>query len=253
MLDEAEIGRLVDCKPEAVCECSGQVELALQPQRHQVFEVPPMRGQVGEYRLYSGRCAGCGKPHAGLLPAGVPKGQLGPTALSLVGVLGTRYHLTQRKIRNLLDQLIDQLMGLRFSVGAISQAHGKVAHALKAPVAKAAALLCRADALWMDETHYPREGMANWVWAAVQPLLAVLAIYPSRARYVILDFITSWPQSGSRGTMRRSLIDRSFKAQRISCCCNSWRWMMSARAPIASPGSLVYPRHFQSPPGNPAC
>ncbi len=144
-----------------------------------------MRAQVDEYRLYSGRCAGCGKSHAGVLPAGVPKGQLGPRALALVGVLGTRYHLTQRKIRNLLDQL----MGLSFSVGAISQAHGKVAVALKAPVAEAAASLCTADALWMDETHYPREGIGNWVWAAVQPLLAVFAIYPSRARYVILDFI----------------------------------------------------------------
>lgn len=185
MLDETEVDRLVDCKPEAVCECGGQVELTGSPQRHQVFEVPPLRAQVDEYRLYSGRCAGCGKPHAGVLPAGVPKGQLGPRALSLVGVLGTRYHLTQRKIRNLLDQL----MGLSFSVGAISQAHGKVACALKAPVAQAAASLCSAEALWMDETHYPREGIANWVWAAVQPLLAVFAIYPSRARYVILDFI----------------------------------------------------------------
>jgi transposase len=185
MLDEAEVDRLVDCKPEAVCDCGGQVELMGLPQRHQVFEVPPMRAQVDEYRLYSGRCTGCGKPHAGVLPAGVPKGQLGPRALSLVGVLGTRYHLTQRKIRNLLDQL----MGLSFSVGAISQAHGKVAQALKTPVAEAAASLCSADALWMDETHYPREGIANWVWAAVQPLLAVFAIYPSRARYVILDFI----------------------------------------------------------------
>jgi transposase len=103
----------------------------------------------------------------------------------LVGVLGTRYHLTQRKIRNLLDQL----MGLSFSVGAISQAHGKVAGALKTPVAEAVASMRSADALWMDETHYPRAGIANWVWAAVQPLLAVFAIYPSRARYVILDFI----------------------------------------------------------------
>jgi transposase len=185
MLDEAEVDRLVDCKPEAVCDCGGRVELTGTPQRHQVFEVPPMRAQVDEYRIYSGRCRGCGKPHAGALPAGVPKGQLGPRALSLVGVLGTRYHLTQRKIRNLLDQL----MGLSFSVGAISQAHGKVAQALKAPVAEAAASLCSAGALWMDETHYPREGIANWVWAAVQPLLAVFAIYPSRARYVILDFI----------------------------------------------------------------
>jgi transposase len=185
MLDESDVDQLVDCKPEPVCECGGQVEVGDGPQRHQVFEVPPMRAQVSEYRLYSGRCAGCGKPHAGVLPAGVPKGQLGPRALSLVGVLGTRYHLTQRKIRNLLDQL----MGLSFSVGAISQAHGKVAVALKAPVAEATASLCTAQALWMDETHYPREGIANWVWTAVQPLLAVFAIYPSRARYVILDFI----------------------------------------------------------------
>jgi transposase len=116
----------------------------------------------------------------------VPTGQLGPRALSLVGVLGTRYHLTQRKIRNLFDQL----MGLNFSVGSISQAHGKVAAALKMPVAQATASLCTAKALWMDETHYPREGFgSHWVWAAVQPLLAVFAIYPSRARYVILDFI----------------------------------------------------------------
>ena len=115
MLDENEVDRLVDCKPAAVCECGGQVELADQPQRHQVFEVPPMRAQVDEYRLYGGRCKGCGKPHSGMLPAGVPTGQLGPRALSLVGVLGTRYHLTQRKIRNLLDQL----MGLSSSVGAI--------------------------------------------------------------------------------------------------------------------------------------
>ena len=185
LLDENEVDRLVDCKPDAVCECGAQVELAGPAQRHQVFEVPPLRAQVDEYRLYSGRCKGCGKLHAGTLPAGVPEGQLGPRALSLVGVLGTRYHLTQRKIRNLLDQL----MGLSFSVGAISQAHGKVAHALKAPVAEAAASLCKAEALWMDETHYPREGIGNWVWAAVQPLLAVFAIYASRARYVILDFI----------------------------------------------------------------
>ncbi len=176
MLDEGQVDRLIDCKPEVVCECGGQIELHEQLRRHQVFEVPPMRAQVDEYRLYKGRCAGCGKTQAGELPAGVPQGQLGPSAPSLVGVLGTRNHLTQRKIRNLPDQL----MGLSFSVGAISQAHGKVAVALKAPVAEASASLCKANALWMDETHYPREGFgSHWVWAAVQPLLAVFAIYPS--------------------------------------------------------------------------
>ena len=91
-----------------------------------------------------GRCSGCGKRHVGSLPVGVPRGQLGPRALSLIGVLGTRYHLTQRKIRHLLDQL----MGLSFSVGAISQAHGKVSDALQAPVAEAVGSLSKASALW---------------------------------------------------------------------------------------------------------
>jgi hypothetical protein len=80
-------------------------------------------------------------------------------------------------------------VGLSFSVGAISQAHGRVAGALRAPVAETAASLCTADALRMDETHYPRECIANWVWAAVQSRLAVFATNPSRPRCVILDFI----------------------------------------------------------------
>ena len=65
-----------------------------------------MRARVDEYRIYSGRCKVCGKADAGALPTGVPTGQIGPRALALVGVLGTRYHLTQRKIRNLLAQLL---------------------------------------------------------------------------------------------------------------------------------------------------
>ena len=138
LLDASEVDRIVDCRPEPLCECGGTVIVSADaPQRHQVFEVPPIRAQVDEYRRYSGRCTGCGQWHLGALPAGVPSGQLGPRALSLVGVLSTAYHLTQRKICGLLDQVL----GLRFSVGAISQAHGKVATALQPPVAEAVASL----------------------------------------------------------------------------------------------------------------
>ena len=48
----------------------------------------------------------------------------------------SRYHLTQRKIRNLLDQL----MGLSFSVGAISQAHGDGASSLLEEVVQASGI-----------------------------------------------------------------------------------------------------------------
>ena len=190
LLPEAEVDGVHDCAPAEVCECGGAVAVLGKPVRHQVFDIPPVQPEVQEYRLYSGVCAQCGRGHRAPLPPGVPSGQIGPRALALIGVLGTRFHLTQFKTRDLLAQM----MGLDFSVGAISQAHGKVAAALKAPVAEAAATLIDANVLYMDETRYPREGSANWVWGAIQPKLAVFSILPSRARYVILDLIGQAPK-----------------------------------------------------------
>jgi len=136
LLDASQVDSVVDCKPVEVCECgAAAVVLPEEPVRHQVFDVPQVKAQVHEYRRYSGRCLGCGKTHRAALPAGVPSGQIGPRALALIGTLGTHYHLTQLKTRDLLARL----MGVDFSVGAISQAHGKVAQALKARVLEVAA------------------------------------------------------------------------------------------------------------------
>lgn len=190
-LPEVEVDTVHDCAPPAVCECGGAVNVRGKPERHQVFDLPPaIAPVVDEYRLYGGLCAGCGRMHQAVLPAGVPRGQIGPRALALVGVLGTRFQMPQMKIRDLLAQLL----GIDFSVGAISQAHGKVSAALAAPVADAAASLKQAAVVHMDETHYGREGTSgNWLWAAIQPRLAIYSALPSRARYVVHDLIGKHP------------------------------------------------------------
>jgi len=191
LLDESEVDQIIDCAPPSVCECGAPVLAEREPLRHQVFDVPPVRAQVNEYRLYSGCCTGCGKKHRAPLPAGVPSGQIGARALALIGSLGTHYHLTQFKIRDLLAQVA----GVDFSVGAISQAHGKLAQALATPVHEAVGSLAAAPLLYMDETRYPREGSnGNWVWGAVSPKLAVYSLLPSRARYVIDSLIGAKPQ-----------------------------------------------------------
>ena len=192
LLDEADVHSIHECAPPAHCECGAAVAVRGKPMRHQVFDVPPrVEAEVQEYRLYSGVCTACGREHRAALPAGVPSGQIGPRALALIGVLGTRYQLTQLKIRDLLAHT----MGVDFSVGAISQAHGKVAAALHAPLAEAAATLGGAPVVYVDETRYPREGSANWVWGAIQPRLAVFKVLPSRARYVLHDLIGQAPQA----------------------------------------------------------
>lgn len=98
--------------------------------------------------------------------------------------------MPQMKIRELLAQLT----GLDFSVGAISQAHGKVVAVLAAPVDEAMRSLAQASVVHMDEMRNGREGsIGNWVWAAIQQRLAICAVLPSRARYVIHDLIGAKP------------------------------------------------------------
>lgn len=56
--------------------------------------------------MNGGRCTGtCGKVTQGRLPAGVPRSQIGPRSLVRVGTLGMCWHLTQGKVRDLIDYL----------------------------------------------------------------------------------------------------------------------------------------------------
>lgn len=90
LLDEAEVDEVIDCQVRAVCECGAPVLAEGRVLRHQVFEVPPLKARVEEYRLHGGRCSGCGRRHRAALPPGVPRGQLGPRSLALIGTLATR-------------------------------------------------------------------------------------------------------------------------------------------------------------------
>jgi transposase len=213
VLDEVEVDQVIDCKPADVCECGGEVGLlGDDPLRHQVFDIPPIKAEVKEYRRYAGRCAGCGKSHRAALPAGVPSGQIGPRALALIGTLGTHYHLTQLKVRDLLARV----MGVDFSIGAISQAHGKVAQALAGPVKLANDYVQEAALKHLDETRYPREGAHNWAWAVVTPKVALYSLLPSRARYVAHGLIGQRP-IGTVVSDRYAVYDYVDAAQRQVC------------------------------------
>ena len=79
MLDESQVDKIIACAPAEFCDCGAPVAMiADEPIRHQVFDVPPVKAQVHEYRRYAGRCTGCGKAHRGALPAGVPSVSVPP-------------------------------------------------------------------------------------------------------------------------------------------------------------------------------
>ncbi|WP_298231356.1 IS66 family transposase, partial [uncultured Azohydromonas sp.] len=238
MLPEQQVSEVVECAPRALCECGAAVVVQGQPRRHQLFELPAIQAQVTEYRLQAGRCAGCGRLHRAALPAGVPAGQLGPRALALIGMLGMRYHLSQHKVRDLLAQLL----GIDFSIGAISQAHGKVAAALKAPVQHAAAL-AGAPVVNVDETSWRYAGAAagsthmDWVWARVTPKVAVFNVIPSRARYVLHSLIGERPKA-LVGSDRYAAYDYIDPAQRQVCWAHLLRDFRRIAERAGQPGRI---------------
>ena len=58
--------------------CGGELVVdANPPQRHQVWEMPPIEPIIYEHRLHRGNCPCCGISTSATLPEGVPTGQCG--------------------------------------------------------------------------------------------------------------------------------------------------------------------------------
>jgi transposase len=161
-LPQDKLTAQVLCPPPSQCTACGDAVHADgdKPMRHWVFELPRIEPIVTEYVRVRGVCSGCASKHHRALPAGVPSGQLGPRALALVGTLAGQFHLTQRKVQDVLSHI----MGIRFSLGAVSQAHGLVAQALAAPVAQLHAELQHAPVVHADETRHHSHQHTLWMW-----------------------------------------------------------------------------------------
>lgn len=130
--------------------------------RHQVFELPVLPLDITEYQVFHGHCQHCDAVSKGELPKTAPSGQMGPRLMSYISVLAGEYHLSIRKIQRLLRAQY----GVTFSVGAISEAQGRISsiltpthHALKRHIQKA-------KVIHADETSHQRNGESNtrWLW-----------------------------------------------------------------------------------------
>ena len=80
--------------PQTLCECGDSIQADEVYRIHQVHELPLVKPIVTEYQLHDGVCFGCGKNHKVKLPAGVPKGMLGPIAMAKVATLTGNYRLS---------------------------------------------------------------------------------------------------------------------------------------------------------------
>jgi transposase len=139
--------------------------------RYQVTEVPPVRPHTTEYRCNSVRCA-CGYVTAANAEAIVPASPFGPRLMSVVALLTGVYHLSRRRTATVLQELL----GVRISVGAVSAIEGRVADALEPAVAEAWGTLEAANVKHADATSWLLAGKLRSLWTIATHAVTVFKI-----------------------------------------------------------------------------
>lgn len=179
LVPESEVDSVERFFPAGCERCGGRVALETEPAlRHQVFDLPEVRYQVNEYQLYAGHCPDCRCRTVAQAPAWVPSGQMGAGLISWIVLLSAQFHLSVRQIQCFLQAQWQ----LCFSLGAISQAQGKVIPWLAPLYQQIGASVRSAEIAHADETTHYRRTERRWLWCLATPLAVYLLTHLSRGK-----------------------------------------------------------------------
>ena len=156
---------VIELPPESCPEC--QQDLGAQPvesaEVRQVFELPPIKLQVSEYRAQRKRCPACGRLICAEFPAGVhAPTQYGANMQAVMSYLQSWQLLPHERVA----QVCEDLFGHRPSAGSIVRSVVKSVEQLKPAVAQIASVLSQAPVLHADETGVRCAGKTQWLHVA---------------------------------------------------------------------------------------
>jgi transposase len=187
LLPPEQVDDIIDVKPPDECaRCQGELkggeQVAL---RHQVVEVPPLKPLVTEYRCLARECTRCGTLNRASLPPEVAGHGFGERLSAMVCLLVGRYRLSKRLVLGALEDLL----GVRLSLGAVHDREQEMSHALRAPMEQAEAFIRDQRSIHMDETGWfegKKRGRSRraWLWLGACERAAVFRITPSRGSEV---------------------------------------------------------------------
>ena len=152
--------------------------VSTEPLRHQVWELPPIKPIVTEYRLHRGHCLKCGITTCGTLPEGVPTGQCGPRLAAFTGLLMGHFRQSKRRT----SMFLEDLLNIPCSAGWVVKIQNLVTDALATPYEQLHDELCKQPQLFVDESPTKQKGQKAWLWVAVASTFAVFGIFMNRKR-----------------------------------------------------------------------
>lgn len=172
--------------PDACRRCGGELEhIPTAPQRHQVWELPPIEPIIAEYQLFRGHCQCCGITTTASLPDGVPTGQCGPRLAAFTGLLMGHFRQSKRRAAAFLGDLLN----IPASPGWVVKIQHIVSEAVASPYEELRSSLAEQRQLFVDESPTKEKNEKSWLWVAVAPMFAVFGIFANRSRESLLSLV----------------------------------------------------------------
>ena len=164
------------------CGCGhafdGSEEREGHPLVHQKWELPPARPLVFEHRRHRLLCPACGAARLAELPAGVSASAFGPRLEAHVATLAGVFRLSRRQVQ----KVVQEMLGVPISLGAVDAAIMRMSAALAEPWAALREAVREAEAVHADETGWRLAGAQQWLWLGASALCACYRIDPSRSQ-----------------------------------------------------------------------
>jgi transposase len=176
--------RTIDARLAACPKCEAAFpETSQTPQQvYERIELPPVRPDVTQVRLFGGRCACCGERVTAEAPPGLEQGSpFGQSIAAMVVYLHYAHAIGMER----LAALMDELFGLSISEGAISNILARARGPLVDAAATIEAVVVASPVVCSDETSVRVKGKTWWEWVFVTAIAVLHVIKPSRGKAVV--------------------------------------------------------------------
>ena len=151
-------------------------------QVYERIELPPIRPDVTQIRLFGGRCACCGERATAQAPDGLEPGSpFGHSIAAMVVYLHYAHAIGMER----LALLMNELFSLSISEGAISNILARARQPLLDATATIEKVVLASPVICSDETSVRVKGKNWWEWVFIGTLAVLHVIKPSRGKAVV--------------------------------------------------------------------
>ena len=178
--------KIVEQKPQQCSRCGSHNLRIGKAWTFQQTELPPIELEVTEYRCYRAVCQDCQHREIASLPEGIEASAFGPRLSAAVTMLTGVYHMSKRKVKNLLRSLL----GTKISLGSVSNIEERMSQGLEETHEEIRKRVVEGkEAKNIDETVWRQQAKRHVAWIVSTAEGAYYSILESRSKAALKKII----------------------------------------------------------------